>query len=138
MRRRHAMPFGATVQPAGGVLFRLWAPAARRVDLCLEGLAELPMQGREAGWFELFVADAAAGSRYRYRIDGGLRVPDPTLDRAHEVHPLDLVRAPRRVGASSRVVELIDREPRGQTAQHGELLRGHTRLELRINRPGAR
>ena len=78
MRRRHAMPFGATVQPAGGVLFRLWAPAARRVDLCLEGLAELPMQGREAGWFELFVADAAAGSRYRYRIDGGLRVPDPS------------------------------------------------------------
>ncbi|MDZ7754125.1 MAG: hypothetical protein U5S82_21420 [Gammaproteobacteria bacterium] len=33
--RCHVMPFGATVLAGGGVLFRLWAPAAGRVDLCL-------------------------------------------------------------------------------------------------------
>jgi maltooligosyltrehalose trehalohydrolase len=33
MRHLHAMPFGAEVQDAGGVRFRLWAPAAREVWL---------------------------------------------------------------------------------------------------------
>lgn len=91
MRRRHRMPFGAEVQPGGGVRFRLWAPAAHTVALCLE---QRPVGGERAmdsvggGWFELSVESAQAGSRYRYRIDGGLCVPDPASrcnpDDVHE------------------------------------------------------
>ena len=45
MRRRHRMPFGAEVQPGGGVRFRLWAPAAHTVALCLE---QRPVGGERA------------------------------------------------------------------------------------------
>lgn len=80
MRSVHPMPFGAQVQPDGRVRFRLWGPAATRVELCLEadtGESILPLTGEPGGWFGLVTDRAAAGSRYRYRIDGGLRVPDP-------------------------------------------------------------
>ncbi|MBI1984181.1 MAG: malto-oligosyltrehalose trehalohydrolase, partial [Acidobacteria bacterium] len=74
------MPFGATVLDDGRVRFRLWAPAARQVDLCLEkagNQATLPMLAAGDGWFELETARAQAGNQYRYRIDGGVRIPDP-------------------------------------------------------------
>jgi malto-oligosyltrehalose trehalohydrolase len=74
------MPFGAELQEDGRVHFRLWAPGARQVDLCLEQeTAEtlLPMVADPEGWFTLCTESAASGSRYRYRIDGKLRVPDP-------------------------------------------------------------
>ncbi len=62
-----------------GVRFRLWAPAARRVELVLEDGAghawDMPACG--GGWFELLTDAASAGSRYRYRINGELLVPDP-------------------------------------------------------------
>ena len=69
------MPFGAEVRPGGETRFRLWAPAAARVELMLTGAAR-PMTALEEGWFE-HVALASAGSRYAFRIDGGLTVPDP-------------------------------------------------------------
>jgi 1,4-alpha-glucan branching enzyme/maltooligosyltrehalose trehalohydrolase len=69
------MPFGTEMTPAGA-RFRLWAPAAKRVDLAL-GRRLLPMQRREDGWFERLEPDAAAGTLYRYRIDGESPVPDP-------------------------------------------------------------
>ena len=34
VQRCHEMPFGAACLPGGGVRFRLWAPAADRVELC--------------------------------------------------------------------------------------------------------
>ena len=55
--------------------FHLWAPAARSVDLMLETQA-LPMTRRNDGWFVLD-ADAAAGTLYRFNIDGATLVPDP-------------------------------------------------------------
>jgi malto-oligosyltrehalose trehalohydrolase len=70
------MPFGAEILPAGGVRFRLWAPAATQVDLSFEGHF-LPMKRRGDGWFELVHGQAKAGSRYGYRIDGAQEVPDP-------------------------------------------------------------
>jgi maltooligosyltrehalose trehalohydrolase len=76
MKRRHAMPFGATVE-AGGVRFRLWAPAARSVALRLEGARDIPMNRSADGWFELASTAARAGSRYRYVIDSDAVVPDP-------------------------------------------------------------
>lgn len=78
MRHRHCMPFGAEAV-AGGVRFRLWAPSARRVDLCLEEGAGrlLPMAPLPGGWHEIVTDAAAPGSRYCFRIDGETRVPDP-------------------------------------------------------------
>ena len=79
MRRVYGMPFGAQVMPVG-VRFRLWAPAARYVELLLYGPAGViaqPMNPAEAGWFERIEPQARAGSRYRYRIDGELEVADP-------------------------------------------------------------
>ena len=71
-----AMPFGAALEPKGGARFRLWAPAAKRVDLVLQEQV-LPLKEAGEGWFELFEASARAGMRYRYRIDGAALVPDP-------------------------------------------------------------
>ena len=76
MKRRHGMPFSAAVID-GGVRFRLWAPSARDVALCLEGGPELPMPEAGGGWRELVTREAGAGSRYRFRINGELLVPDP-------------------------------------------------------------
>ena len=74
------MPFGAAVLDDGGVRFRLWAPAARGVELRLETAdqaAVLPMQAQADGWYERLSARAAAGSRYRFCVEGDLLVPDP-------------------------------------------------------------
>ncbi len=91
MRRLHEMPFGCLPLAAGGVRFRLWAPSARRVDLRLEdaGGTLLAMERAQGGWWELEVAQAGAGSRYGYRIDGGVVVPDP----ASRANPDDVHRA---------------------------------------------
>lgn len=79
-RRCHRMPFGAEVV-ASGVRFRLWAPAMRKVELALEDLhaspVALPMTLAAGGWHELVTDRAAAGSRYRFRLDNGQLVPDP-------------------------------------------------------------
>lgn len=78
MPHRHSMPFGAEVQTDGRVRFRLWAPAAAQVQLCLEHKREpLPMQAVGEGWYELVSGDAGSGSRYCFRIDNRVNVPDP-------------------------------------------------------------
>ena len=68
--------FGAELLPEGGVRFRLWAPAAKRVDLKI-GTNFHEMSAAADGWFEQDVEHARAGTRYQYRIDGGPLVPDP-------------------------------------------------------------
>lgn len=73
------MPFGAELL-SEGVRFRLWAPDCHSVSLCIDGSpqrSEIPMQRSETGWYETVVAEAGAGTRYRFRIDGDLQVPDP-------------------------------------------------------------
>jgi maltooligosyltrehalose trehalohydrolase len=75
--RRHDMPFGAQLTEQG-VRFRLWAPGCEQVGLCLEGQRPaLPMQAVNDGWFERTVPEAGPGTRYRFAVSGGLRVPDP-------------------------------------------------------------
>jgi maltooligosyltrehalose trehalohydrolase len=78
MKRRHDMPFGAECLNHG-VRFRLWAPAARQVELCIEDNAskQIPLESRGHGWFELTTREAGPGTRYRFRIDGSQLVPDP-------------------------------------------------------------
>ncbi|MEJ2623599.1 MAG: malto-oligosyltrehalose trehalohydrolase [Pseudolabrys sp.] len=69
--------FGPLISDAG-VTFRLWAPAARDVELLIGGPAPLNQAMTRSGdWFEAHVADAHAGTRYRFRIDGELDIPDP-------------------------------------------------------------
>ena len=80
MQRCHSMPFGAEVRGDGRVHFQFFAPAVRQVALCLEqGAAEeiLPMDAGQDGWFRIVTGKAKTGSRYRFRINEGMRVPDP-------------------------------------------------------------
>jgi maltooligosyltrehalose trehalohydrolase len=84
MKRRHNMPFGAECREDGSVRFRLWAPAAHQVELCLAGSnrgtrlsLELSLEQFDDGWFELVTDAAKPGTQYRFRIDGGQEVPDP-------------------------------------------------------------
>ena len=84
-RRRHNMPFGAELLADGRVRFRLWAPAARQVELCLWDLdtgrgpprSILPMTAEPEGWFALSTDLATPGTRYCFRIEGAMQVPDP-------------------------------------------------------------
>jgi maltooligosyltrehalose trehalohydrolase len=58
-----------------GARFRLWAPAAKRVDVVLDKPHAL-MSGDD-GWFTGEVPGVRAGARYNFRIDGETDVPDP-------------------------------------------------------------
>jgi hypothetical protein len=78
------LPVGAEVVPGGGVQFRVWAPARRRVEVVFAapggrpaGL-ELELEREPGGgYFSGFAATAAAGDLYRFRLDGGDAFPDP-------------------------------------------------------------
>jgi maltooligosyltrehalose trehalohydrolase len=72
------MPFGAEARDDGTTRFRLWAPAARSVELWLPDRQRgFAMPRDAAGWAEWVTRDAPPGSRYSFRIDGELLVPDP-------------------------------------------------------------
>ena len=74
------MPFGATLLPQGGVKFRLWAPSAERVELVEwkdEERIFHPAETQLRGWRECRLPAARPGTRYQWRIDGELLVPDP-------------------------------------------------------------
>jgi maltooligosyltrehalose trehalohydrolase len=90
MRRVHSMPFGAEIA-RDGVRFALWAPTARDVGLVLDG-TERPMAEAGGGWRRMVVTEAQAGSRYAFRIDGELQVPDPASRfQPDDVHGPSLV-----------------------------------------------
>ena len=77
VRRAHRMPFGAEAR-GDGVRFRLRAPSQPAIGLELDGAAEpLAMRRDAAGWHELVAPSARAGTRYRFVLPDGLRVPDP-------------------------------------------------------------
>lgn len=85
-RVRRRMPVGAELQ-TGGVHFRVSAPRSTMVEVVLaEGLtladavaAPGKTLARETGgYFSGLVAEARAGNRYGFRLDGGARLlPDP-------------------------------------------------------------
>ncbi|MBX9709866.1 MAG: malto-oligosyltrehalose trehalohydrolase [Xanthobacteraceae bacterium] len=66
--------FGVRLTP-NGAAFRLWAPAAKRVDVVLDH--SVAMQRDEDGWFFAEVRGARAGTLYKYRIDDSTDVSDP-------------------------------------------------------------
>lgn len=74
------MPYGAQRLEDGQIRFRLWAPAAKNILLCLERPGPeltLPMQPLPDGWFECVTNRTKPGSHYRFQLDTGMRVPDP-------------------------------------------------------------
>ncbi len=99
MNRLHNMPFGAQVQKDGRVRFRLWGPAQQRLTLALQGAhgdGVLPMTCLPGGWFEIVTERACAGSRYGFRFEDGLCVPDPVSRfQPEDVHGLSEVIDPR-------------------------------------------
>jgi maltooligosyltrehalose trehalohydrolase len=66
--------FGARLT-ANGASFRLWAPAAQRVDLLLD--RPQTMKRGEDGWFTGDVSGVKAGAPYKFRIDDDIDIPDP-------------------------------------------------------------
>ncbi len=64
-----------------GVHSRVWAPAARTVELVIEDdqgastASRLSAEGN--GYYSGYTSNAEAGTRYRFRLDGGESYPDP-------------------------------------------------------------
>jgi maltooligosyltrehalose trehalohydrolase len=78
--REHRMEFGSALLPSGGARFRLWAPGAETVSLCLDQGGErcfFPMLQKGGGWFSLETNEAGPGSCYCFQLADGLLVPDP-------------------------------------------------------------
>lgn len=69
------LSFGANLIEPDRTRFRIWAPAQRTVSLAVEGRPLVPM-APNGGWFEAEV-DCGAGTRYRYVLQDGTKVPDP-------------------------------------------------------------
>src|SRR5262245_13387146 len=80
MNPNRRLPVGAEVQPGEGTHFRVWSQR-RRVEVVLEGktgAVAVPLGSEGGGYFSGLVADVGAGTRYRYRLDGGPELyPDP-------------------------------------------------------------
>ncbi|QPF83440.1 malto-oligosyltrehalose trehalohydrolase [Bradyrhizobium genosp. L] len=70
----NAQHFGPELT-ADGTRFRLWAPAAKRVDLLLDRPHALTRDA--AGWYVAEIPGVRASTPYKFRIDDELDVPDP-------------------------------------------------------------
>jgi malto-oligosyltrehalose trehalohydrolase len=93
----HAMPFGAELQSDGTTRFRLWAPTQERISVVIEDTgATIVLRRHEGGWFELVSDAGRAGSRYRFALQDGMRVPDPASRyQPEDVHGPSVVIDPR-------------------------------------------
>lgn len=123
MIRHHPLPFGAEILPEGGVRFRLWAPSADKVELCIEGAgtasAAYVMAGHSRGWHECTVPEATARTRYRYRINGKLLVPDP----ASRFNPDDVQGASEVI--NPRAFDWLDTGWQGRLWEHAVVYEMH-------------
>ena len=65
---------GVEVLPDGAVHARVWAPQAREVSVVWQHNGEneriTPLAAEERGYFSGFLPGAAAGTRYRFQLDG--------------------------------------------------------------------
>src|ERR1700730_1981180 len=83
MRAKRRYTIGAELVGRNETHFRVWSPKADQVDIVLEeatGQAKqrfTPLTREEGGYFSGSVG-AGAGSRYRFRLNGGDKFyPDP-------------------------------------------------------------
>ena len=95
-RFSHAMPFGAELVGDGRTRFRLWAPDVAQMRLELDDDRVQPMRALDDGWHQA-LCTAPPGTRYRYLLPDGLRVPDPASrqQQAGDVHGASVVVDPR-------------------------------------------
>ena len=77
-RSSSAYPPGATLTGAGS-WFRVWAPAARSVEVIVEAADPrvCALTAESDGYYAAFVSGVPAGARYRFRVDEGEAYPDP-------------------------------------------------------------
>jgi malto-oligosyltrehalose trehalohydrolase len=100
-----------------GATFRLWAPAAKRVDVLLDRPHAL--HRGDDGWFSACIAGIGAGTLYKFRIDDAVDIPDP----ASAFQPQD-------VSGPSEVIDHSDyrwraRDWRGRPWQETVLIETH-------------
>jgi maltooligosyltrehalose trehalohydrolase len=62
-------------------MFRVWAPAARRVEVEALGERHPMMPGDAAGWWQADVPGAGDGTDYAFCLDGGEPLADPCSPR---------------------------------------------------------
>ena len=77
VKRRY--PIGAEIIGDNETHFRVWAPKAKTLDVVLEGEGTPSVHSlvwEDAGYFSGSAA-CRAGTRYKFRIDGGNSYPDP-------------------------------------------------------------
>jgi len=82
-------PVGATALPGGGWRFRVWAPAANRVELHLKTPVDrlLRMSKDSAGFHNLGLPELAPETTYLYRLDDHEEWSDPaSRSQPHGVH----------------------------------------------------
>lgn len=80
MTEGRRLPIGADYRAGAGTHFRVWAPAAKKVEVVFEGVAarrplELEQEGE--GYYVGRAREAVPGTRYRLRLDGGEAFADP-------------------------------------------------------------
>ena len=110
-------PVGAEVQPGGGTHFRVWAPGPGTVELVVERAGEdmtIALDREDDGYYSAYVAAAADGARYRYRLDGSLYAdpasrfqPDGPFGPSQVVDPSQYAwtaEAPRSLSIEGQVV----------------------------------
>lgn len=75
---RHKLGAELVIAPERGVHFRVWAPAAKRIAVVLDD-REVVLSCEANGYAAGFVAEVAAGARYRLRLDDSTELlADPT------------------------------------------------------------
>ncbi|HEX3177960.1 MAG TPA: malto-oligosyltrehalose trehalohydrolase [Methylomirabilota bacterium] len=71
-----SLHLGAAVRE-DGVVFRVWAPARRTVEVVIDGRRPLPLTRQADGTYEATAPGVPPGARYQYRLDGERYRPDP-------------------------------------------------------------
>jgi maltooligosyltrehalose trehalohydrolase len=74
------LPIGAEYRPGAGTHFRVWASAARELEVVFEGAgapATAALRQEGDGYFSGLVEQARPGTRYRLRLDRKEAFPDP-------------------------------------------------------------
>ncbi|MBA1232240.1 malto-oligosyltrehalose trehalohydrolase [Pseudomonas viridiflava] len=91
LRTEDSWRHGAVLVDPEHTRFTLWAPDAQQVNVELEDGQSLAMLPQNEGWFVL-EARCKAGTRYQFRINGDLKVPDPaSRAQSGDVHSHSLV-----------------------------------------------
>lgn len=93
VRSKWTLPYGAELteeKGRKGTLFRVAAPGKKLVELALKNGNDyqfVAMKNEGDGNFSVFIPDAGAGTRYKFRLDGEMAFPDPyTRHQPDDVH----------------------------------------------------